>query len=303
MIESSKFEEIKDLVRDSKLEIALEEVQKLINEFEEVELSNELITIQSRFKTLKKKIRLGTINSEEENVETYRIVKSTLDFISQLESEKLRLNYKKENKQLPSLSESELLEAAKAAVILVDLEKIKHKYFYSELHLREDILDELRVYKPVSTDITTIEIYNFLFEVADSVNYRSSDNFGVAIFSLVMYFFPEETGEVDTILGLSINIGSQLVLASIFNLEDFKIGVYGLSIWKWVYLRATWRGKTETMERVKSEYVHMKNFFYEDNVKISNYEGKIQLIEIFEKDLEKAGLTFPRIPNEILKLI
>lgn len=303
MIESSKFEEIKDLVRDSKLEIALEEVQKLINEFEEVELSNELITIQSRFKTLKKKIRLGTINSEEENVETYRIVKSTLDFISQLESEKLRMNYKKENKQLPSLSESELLEATKSAVILVDLEKIKHKYFYSELHLREDILDELRVYKPVSTDITTIEIYNFLFEVADSVNYRSSDNFGVAIFSLVMHFFPEETGEVDTILELSINIGSQLVLASIFNLEDFKIGVYGLSIWKWVYLRATWRGKTETMERVKSEYVHMKNFFYEDNVKISNYEGKIQLIEIFEKDLEKAGLTFPRIPNEILKLI
>lgn len=303
MINSSRFEEIKDLVRDSKLEIALEEIQKLVNELGEVELENEVIIIQNRFKTLKRKIRLGTIKSDEENVETNRILKSTLDFISQLESEKLSLNYKKENKQLPSLSEGELLEAAKSAVIIVDLEKIKYKYFHSELHLREDVLDELRVYKPISTDITTIEIYNFLFEVADSINYRSSDDFGIAIFSLVMHFFPEETEEIDTILYLSTNIGSQLVSASIFNLENFKIGVYGLSTWKWVYLRAKWRGKKEIMERVKSEYEQVKNFFCGDNVKISNYEGKIQLIEIFEEDLEKGGLTFPEIPNEILKLI
>lgn len=303
MIKSSSFEEIKDLVRNSKLEIALEKIHKLVNESEEVESKNEVIVIQNRFKTLKKKIRLGTINSDEENTETTRIVKSTLDFISQLESEKLRLNYKKENKQLPSLSESELLEAAKSAVILVDLAKIKYRYYQSELHLREDILDELRVYKPILTDITTVEIYNFLFEVADSINYRSSDDFGEAIFLLVMHFFSEETKEIDTILDISINIGSQLISASIFNFENFKIGVYGLSTWKWTYMNAKWRGKKEIMGRIKSEYEQMKNFFYEDNVKISNYEGKIQLIEIFEKDLEKADLTFPRIPNKILKLI
>lgn len=303
MIESSKFEEIKDLIRGSNLEIALEETQKMVAEFDLQKFSDELIVIQSRYNRLKGKIRLGIINTEEESIETIKISKSILDFILQLEKEKFKLNHKKENKQSPFFSESELFKAAKSAAILVDLEKIKYKYFYSELHLRGDILNELRVYKAISTDITTIEIYNFLFEVSDEINCRNSEDFGATVFSLVMHFFPEETNEIDTILDLSTNIGSQLILDSIFNLENFKIGIYGLSTWKWVYLSAKRNGKNEIMERIKSEYDLIKKIFYEKNIQISNHKEKFQLIEIFEADLEKAGLTFPKIPNELLKLI
>lgn len=303
MIESSRFEEIRELVRDSKLELALEELQKLIDEFNDIESKNIVILIQSSFKTLKKKTLLRLINLDEENIEKNKIANSILDFISQLESEKIKLNHKKETKQLPSASKIELLEAAKSAIILIELEKIKYRYYHADLYLRENILNELRVYKSISTDITTIEIYNFLFEVADSISYYTSGDYGAAIFSHVMHFFPDETDELDAILNLSINIGSQLVDSSVFNLENFKIGVYGLSIWKWVYLKAKQQDKKEIIDIIKLEYKRTKKYFYEDNVKISNYEGKLRLIEIFEKDLEKKGLQFPIVPDEIFELI
>lgn len=299
MIEFSKIEEIRDLISNAKLTLALQELKKMTHEFEDIELKDELIIIQNRLSTLNGQSRLGIENVEYKDIKNSQITNSILQFIRQLE----RQNHKQKKENLLDFSENKLLEAAKSAIILVDLEKIKHRYYYSELHERADILDELRIYKPISTDIATVEIYNFLFEVADSINYKSPNNFGLSLFSLVIYFFPNDTEKVDTILSLSINIGSLLIVASIFNFQNFKIGVYGLSTWKWVYLRAKSRGKETIMERVKAEHTKIKKLFLEENVKISNYESKIQLIEIFEEDLEKPGLTFPMIPDDILRII
>ena len=301
MVDSSNFEQIRDLIKDDKIVLALDNMVALAKEFDS-SLYNIAITIQSSYNRYRKKIQLGTIPPEVDRNEINTIVNSALNFLSDLERERHETKLNEERKELLDYQNDDLLKAAKSAVILVELEKIKYRYYHSEFHRRDVILEELRIYKPILTDISTIEIYNFLSEVSDSIYYKTSEDFGLKIFTLVTYFFPDDTEVSEYIYNQSIMIGGRLLSSGIFTFEDFKIGVYGLSIWKWVYLNAKRSANKTLISKVHSEYEKFKGFFYEDDFKVSNYEGKFKIIEIFEEDLKEEGLTFPNIPDDLLEL-
>lgn len=302
MIDSSKFERIKDLIRNDKIDLALDGMIALSKRFTNDELYNIAIAIQSSHNRYRKKTQLGIINRETDRNEINTIVNSALNFLSDLEREKHQVNLSGEQKELLDYQSDDLLEAAKSAVILVELEKIKYRYFHAENYKRDEILDELRIYKAILTDVSTIEIYSFLLEIANSIHYKTPEDFGLKLFTLVTYFFPEDTKEPKNLYRQSISIGSALLSSGIFTLEDLKIGVYGLSIWKWVYLNAKRKGYKIIIDRIHREYQIFKEFFYEDNVKISNYEGKLKIIEIFEEDLKVEGLNFPIISDKLFEL-
>lgn len=293
------FANIEELIQNAELKTALEKLHELALKYDQY-FEDSVNILLSRQRRLQDKEIKGIINNSEANHERNIITDSTLKLLADLERRKTDIS---NNKQLKFNSDpkNEMMQAAISAVILVDLEKIRYRYFYAPFHLRGDILDEIRVYKPISTDITTIEFYKFLLEVADSIGYGTPDNYGVKLLNLVGYFFPDDSENVETILDLSFNIGNLLVNTSFFNLENFEIGVYGLSIWKWVYLKAEAYKMEIFKEKIRKEYQSVKMVYDNFNIKVSNYEEKIRLMDIFKEDLEEKGLTFPNIPYDLLE--
>jgi hypothetical protein len=303
MSELSELEGIRELIKsNSDLKPALERLQEIIDKFGDSELKNQLAVLNNRYVSFKSDQQRGVLSHSVADNQKNKIVSSILDFTSDLEKRK-KSQVSQHHKHHSASKDSELLAAAKTAVLLVEIEKFKHRYYHLDYDLREEALDELRAYEPVVTKESRIEVYRFLYEVADEINYRSSASLGITLLSLVMHFSPGKDEECSEVVETSIAIGKKMVFASIFKAEHFKIGSNGLSIWKWAYLKAKWRDKAALMRQIETEYEELEAAIRKEEHDIINLAKKRQVIEAFKKDLTVDGMDFPAIPRALLDFV
>lgn len=298
----SEFEEVKEFINNDNLKPALEGLKDIVDNLGDSELEDELVLLNNRYKSFKKEKRLSVLNSTDADTRKNQIVRSLLDFTSELEKRK-KSQVSQHHKQHSAAKDSELLVAAKTAAILVEIEKFKHRYYYSDYDLRERALDELRAFEPVLTKESRIEVYRFLYEVADDINCKSPVSLGVKLLPLIMYFFPGKEEECSEVVETSIAIGKKMVLTSVFKAEHFKTGSNGLFIWKWAYLKAKRRNNVELMRQVEMEYEELEAAICKEEHDIINLAEKRQVIEAFKKDLKVDGMDLPAIPETLLDFV
>jgi hypothetical protein len=203
-----------------------------------------------------------------------------------------------------TINEDDVLRITKTAIILLEIEKIKEKYFNENLDSKKDIL--ARLYR--FTDHSNEKIANAIFYFLDSISHLSTtkkpSDIASSIHSLVFTFFPssydtEEKKRIENGKQCTY-IGFNLVYDAFIYLDNFRIAEYGLSILKIVYQNGKRNGMPELTKEVLRRYSELEQTL--SRPERNDLGNAKEFVKIFKEDLEKRDLSFPILPYHLLKL-
>ncbi|MGQ3014186.1 MAG: HNH endonuclease [Flavobacteriales bacterium] len=204
---------------------------------------------------------------------------------------------------VPQLSSEDLLVATKNALIILELEKIKERYYNADWSVRKDIINELGIYVNQSNSRIAFEVFSFLDMVTISTRDRMPLSVIQAVHSKVLSFYPytfesdEEANELRTqIIYMGFNIAYD---ASIY-LKDYKAVMYGLNLIKFAHKRA---GKNNVIIDRKVNEIYND---LEQTLQRPERNDLVQMLELtraFRDDLKNSSLTFPVLPEHLMDIL
>ncbi len=205
-----------------------------------------------------------------------------------------------------SLTEEKLLEISKNAIIILELEKIKERYYKSDWTEKSEILQELQKYSNHRNNRLTLEIFEFLSGAANHARAGMTESVALGIFSLVMDFAPSFRGiskrkEIIEIGRLGVEIGHSIVYDSFIYLKKLSVARWGLTIVKFIYKLATENKITALQEAVKAFYVEA--FSNLKRPERNDLEDSKRLLEVFYQSLDDRNLSFPPTSNDLWQMM
>lgn len=209
-------------------------------------------------------------------------------------------------KAKPCLTEEDVLRITKTALIIIEVEKIKEKYFDADWDERENVLREFHKYSD-HTNIQVAElVFDFLSSAADQTRGGMTQNVTISIFSLTMDFFPYSEQEKDRkkIIELAtqcVNTAFSLVYDAAIYLKDYNIIMYGLTILKYIYKK----GKHEKMPALKTKVDEIYSEL-EQTLKRperNDLGDALELVLLFKADREEGTLSFPPLTDRLHNII
>ena len=210
------------------------------------------------------------------------------------------------SKEKPCLTEEDVLRITKTALIIIEIEKIKEKYFDANWEERENVLREFHKYSD-HTNITVAElVFNFLSSAADQTRGGMTQNVTISIFSLTMDFFPysEDTKDREKIMQLAIqciNTAFSLVYDAAIYLKDYNIIMYGLTILKYIYKKGKYEKMPELTVKVDEIYKELEQTLIRPER--NDLKDALDLVLLFKADREEGTLSFPPLTETLHKII
>ena len=205
---------------------------------------------------------------------------------------------------MKGLTEASLLKAMKNALIILELENIKQRYYEAELKNKNDILNELYKYSNHNNTRLTYEIFNFLEQVIGQPRGGMNAEMASSVFLLILEFshtLNEKSKRADDILKIALYIGDNIVYDSIIYLKNLKITMYGLTIIKHVYTKAKILKSTKLKEAVLDAYKEIdRNLKRPDRTDLIS---ATELVNIFKEDIDHHSLSFPPLPDELARIV
>ena len=210
------------------------------------------------------------------------------------------------NNPINQLTEEDLLKASKNAIILIELEKIKELYFNSDWTKRKDILLSINKYSNHSNLRLAYDFFDFLVHVSSQTRVGMTTDIALTVYSLVLDFLPtfyneENTKKLIEIAKMAIHIGDNMVYDSLIHLGNMTIAMHGLTIIKFVYLLAKRNSISELIEEISNTYNELESTIRRPER--NNLENAQILIQIFKQNIDKSGLSFPSLPENLMKVI
>ncbi len=203
-----------------------------------------------------------------------------------------------------SLTEEDVLRITKTAIILLEIEKIKEKYYNEKLDARKNTLVKLYRFTDHSNEKVANAIFYFLDSIAHLAIAKNPSDIASSIHSLVFTFFPSSynTEEKERIENgkQCIYIGFNLAYDAFIHLNNFRIAEYGLSILKFIYQKGKRNGMPELAKAVLKQYNELEQTL--DRPERNDLGNAKEFVKIFKEDLETKDLSFPILPEHLLKL-
>lgn len=209
-----------------------------------------------------------------------------------------------ETKTTNFLTEDDVFRMSKAAIIVLEIEKIKWEYYSSKGDKKEEALNKLYWYSDHSSERVASAIFSFLDSISHTTRGGLPSDIAGSIHSLVLTFFPSsyETEEKERIKNgkQCIYIGYGLVYDTFIFLNNFRIAEYGLSIWKFIYREGKRNGMPELAEAVLQQYKELEQNL--DRPERDDLDNAKELVKVFKHDLDTWNLSFPVLPEHLYKL-
>lgn len=207
-----------------------------------------------------------------------------------------------------NFSEELLLSTTKTAIILVELDKIKNKYFGAEWEERSDILHEISIYHDHMTHRLSFAVLDFLELASSQTRAGLTESVAIAIDSLVLTYChpfdnskPKQKKQSIELGKLGIRIGENIAYDSFIHLRDLNLAMWGLTIIKYVYREAKREGIKELVEEVKNVYKGLGNTLKRpERDDLGNAQ---QMLKEFYADLDVWDLAFPVLSPPLMKII
>jgi hypothetical protein len=204
-----------------------------------------------------------------------------------------------------SLTEEKILEISKNALIIIELEKIKERYFEADWKNKTGILEEIRKYSVHTNTRLALEVYDFLSFAASQTRAGMPEDLALGIFSAIMDFKPTfgkgKQKELYELGKLGIEIGDNLVYDSFIYLKKLSVARWGLTIIKFFYILAKKQNNLKLKKVVKEFYIEAhSNLNRPERNDLGNAKA---LLKVFENTLEDGDLSFPISSNELYRLI
>lgn len=211
------------------------------------------------------------------------------------------------NKQsiLP-LTEEDILRINKTALIIIELEKIKEKYYDANWDERENVIRELFKYSDHTNLKVADHIFNFLSDAADQTRAGMTQNVAISIFSLTINFFPysEDDKDRDKIIELAtqcVNTAFSMVYDASIHMKDYNVIMYGLTILKYIYKKGKQENFPMLMEKVDSTYAELEETL--QRRERNDLADALDLVRQFKADRKEGTLSFPPLTEKLHKLI
>lgn len=218
-----------------------------------------------------------------------------------------QLSNNEEEKTITStFSETDLLRINKTALIIVEIEKIKERYWEADWEKRNDILAELTKFSD-HTDLHSERIiFQFLSHIASMTRARMLYDSAGSIHWAVLQFFPglhleENKKENMEVAEMCVHIGHNIAYDAFIHLRNLAVAMWGLTIIKFVYRSAKESDVPEIKEKVKKAYFELEETLRRPE---RNDLGEAQeLLKVFKDDLEEWDLGFPPLPAHLERRI
>lgn len=213
--------------------------------------------------------------------------------------------------EIKNLSEENLLKAALNANIIIELIKIKDEYFNADWQARKKILDKIGIYAEQTTPRITYEVYELILHVISQARRGMQSEIALSIFWLVTSYYirfnnKEDQEQLDIINNQIIRMGKELIYEGAIYLNNLTIVSWGCNLLKIVYHNARHeRISKDTaihdrfIEKVLSTYEYFKNELTGRTE--SNFQNALEILAIFEEDLNSWGVSMPPFPNHLSK--
>ncbi len=211
------------------------------------------------------------------------------------------------NKQtVSSLTEEDILRINKTALIIIELEKIKEKYYGANWDARENVIGELFKYSDHTNLKVADSIFSFLSDAADQTRAGMTQNVAISIFSLTINFFPysEDDKDRDSIIKLAdqcVNIAFSMVYDASIHMKDYNVIMYGLTILKYIYKKGKQGNFSTLMEKVDRTYSELEETL--QRRERNDLADVLELVQVFKKDRKEGTLSFPPLTEKLHKLI
>lgn len=203
-----------------------------------------------------------------------------------------------------SLTEDDVLRITKTAIILLEIEKIKEKYYKKKWYTKKDVLAKLYRFSDHTNEKVASAIFCFLESVSQLTSAKMPSEIASSIHSLILTFFPSSVGneEKERIENgkQCINIGYILAYDAFIHLDNFTIAEYGLSIFKFIYREGKRKGMPELVKSVLKQYEELEQTL--NRPERNDLVNAKELVKIFKEDLETWDLSFPILPEHLFKL-
>jgi hypothetical protein len=216
-------------------------------------------------------------------------------------------NHNAEKKQATDykITEEDVLQITKTAIIILEIEKIKEEYFNSDWGQRDNPLNKLYRFSEHSNEKVAEAVFEFLNSVAGQTRASMPSAIASSINSLILTFFPsssdkDEQGRIKN-GKICIEIGFGLVYDAFIYLNNFRIAGYGLAILKFIYREGNRMGLSDLTHEVLQQYDELERTL--NRPERSDLEPAKELVKIFKDDLNTKDLRFPVLPDHLYKLI
>jgi len=234
-------------------------------------------------------------------------------FTSSFDKYKHYLNYKatydmtadKKQSTTP-LTEEDILRINKTAIIIIELEKIKERYFNANWDERGNIIRELYKYSDHTNLKVAEHIFAFLSDAAEQTRGGMTQNVAISIFSLTISFFPysEDEKDRDKIVELAtqcVNNAYSMVYDASIYIKDYNVIMYGLTILKYIYMKGNQQNLPVLILKVDSIYSDIEKDIQSRGR--NDFVDILDLIQLFKADRKKGTLKFPPLTVQLHKLI
>lgn len=209
-------------------------------------------------------------------------------------------------KNSPCLSEEDVLRIAKTAVITVEIEKIKEKYYNSDWKERENVLSELHKYSDHTNMNLAEVVFDFLSNAADQTRSGMTESIAISIFSLTMDYFPysdrtKDRAKIIELANQCVNTAFSLVYDAAIYLKNYNIIMYGLTILKYVYKKGEHEKMNELKARVDQTYKDLEETL--KRPERNDLADSLDLVLLFKEDRKKGTLSFPPLTEHLHKIV
>lgn len=301
--ENKLIQEIRQSIAKDETEKAVNTLYKYANLSENEKLIGIATIIKARFSRFFQD-SITRINSYEDNYrEKNSLNYDLLNALSYLK--KSNTPSSKSISQSASPTEESLLNIAKTAIIIIELEKIKEEFFNStDWLIREDALRKLHKFSRHTTLPLAKEVFDFLWDISIMTKRELPNNIASIVQSLIINYFPNtDNNNQESIQGIAnqcIQIGSNFTYYAAANLNDLRITAHGLYLLKWIHHLARKREIPDVIDKIIEEHNTLESDLKRES---SNFNNAIKLIQIFKNDLKNPRAIYPDLPDNILALI
>jgi hypothetical protein len=205
-----------------------------------------------------------------------------------------------------TLTEDDVLRISMTAIILIELEKIKQQYGKSDWDIRADALGELYKYSAHTNLKIADAVYSFLSDVANGTRSGITSEVALSVFSLILDFFPysENPKDKKKIIELGkqcANIAFSMIYDTTIHRQDYNVAMYGLTILKFIYKKGKQQKIKELIDKVDEIYIKIEETLRRPER--NDLQNAKDMVKTFKEDIEEGSLSFPYLPDHLMKLI
>ncbi len=211
------------------------------------------------------------------------------------------------NSKLPVQVREDFFRSIKAAVIVVEIEKIIHKYDKRDWKQVETAISEMYAFCNNNSSEVSMTVIEYLYRISNWTRSEMPLNIASGINDLASTYLSVPNGhevtETETFLiERCIDTGFNLAYYSFRYLNRLKIACEGLLLVKYSFTICKQFKLEQLLEKINAEYQMIKDSIAESHWSVSEKSIADELLLTFRYDLKTSSLKMPVLSNELYKI-